>query len=122
MKKSSYYSIIWLLAAIAFSVLSACGEGETINSAQSISSNQGQDGNICGLPDAVPSGDHKRLALIVGVGKYANSEVNELPGASADARRIYELLTGENGYDFPAENVCLLLDERATKANVRAAF
>lgn len=77
---------------------------------------------VCALPEPELSGDHKQLALIVGVGDYANNDIRDLPGASADARRMYELLTGENGYGFPKENVCLLLDDRATKANVTAAF
>ncbi len=64
----------------------------------------------------------RRLALIVGVGKYKNSEVTQLAGAAGDAQRIFNLLTGPGGYGYPKENVCILLDEQATVANFKAAF
>lgn len=56
----------------------------------------------------------RRLALLVGVGKYANPEVTTLDGPMSDVRSMYELLTGPNGYGFPKENVCVLADEKAT--------
>ena len=108
--------------AILFALLSACGDRQAETGVQPATAAQPDLTNICSLPDAVKSGDHKRLALIVGVGKYANEAVNELPGASADAQRIYELLTAENGYGFRKENVCLLLDKKATTKNVKEAF
>lgn len=110
-----------LVPALFVGALPACGK-QASNDDENQSSPPSADGSVCELPAAVDSGDHKRLALIVGVGKYANDSVRALPGATADARRMYELLTGENGYGFPKENVCLLLDEQATKANVREAF
>lgn len=63
----------------------------------------------------------RRLALIVGVGQYKNEEVPDLPGAPSDAKSIYEMLTGAS-YAFPKEDVCLLLDSDATRAEFVAAF
>ena len=69
---------------------------------------------ICPTPKVTDDGVSKQLALIVGVSKYANSQVESLPGARPDAQRIYDLLTDKNGYGFAKENVCLLTDEKAT--------
>lgn len=65
---------------------------------------------------------HTRHALVVGVGRYASASVDRLPGPANDAQRIYGLLTGPNGYEFPAANVCKLVDEGATVAAFRAAL
>lgn len=65
---------------------------------------------------------HTRHAVVVGVGRYASASVNRLPGPANDAQRIYDLLTGPNGYEFPAANVCKLVNEGATVAAFRAAL
>jgi hypothetical protein len=77
---------------------------------------------VCNLPARPADDAPRRLALVVGAGKYANSKVRPLPGATADAERFYALLTGEGGYGFARDDVCLLLDEKATRANIRSAF
>src|SRR5215813_644854 len=74
----------------------------------------------CDGTAAVETEGQRRLALIVGVGKYKTSKLNSLPGATKDAQRFYELLT--SGYGFPAQNVCMLLDEQATVAAFKAKF
>ncbi|MEM7482923.1 MAG: caspase family protein [Acidobacteriota bacterium] len=77
----------------------------------------------CPKGAAVASDGIRRLALVVGVGEYANPSVSDLPGPPNDAQRIYQLLTDEaSGYGFPRSNVCLLLDEQATTAGFRQAF
>ena len=77
---------------------------------------------VCPLGDAKETDGYRRLALIIGIGQYANDAVPDLKGPPNDARRFYELLTGTGGYGFPKENVCLLLDEDATTARVKADF
>jgi hypothetical protein len=77
---------------------------------------------LCPLGEAVESDGVRRLALIVGVGQYKHAPVPDLIGPPNDARRFFELLTGRNGYGFPAENVCMLLDEQATTAEFKRAF
>ena len=64
----------------------------------------------------------RRLALLVGVGKYKNEKITTLAGPVGDVERMYALLTGPGGYGYPKENVCVLLDEQATVANFKAAF
>ncbi|MDJ0891581.1 MAG: caspase family protein [Gammaproteobacteria bacterium] len=76
----------------------------------------------CDPARAVETDGYRRLALVVGVGEYAKRGVPDLKGPPQDARRFYELLTGKNGYGFPEENVCMLLDEEATTARFREAF
>jgi hypothetical protein len=78
--------------------------------------------SLCSFGDAVETDGYRRLALIVGVGQYKNEAVPDLEGPPNDAKRFYNLLTQKNGYGFPAENVCLLLDEEATTAHFRQAF
>jgi len=79
-------------------------------------------GSRCPLGEAVATDGIRRLALIVGVGQYQYDRVPDLIGPPNDARRFYQLLTGSNGYGFPGENVCLLLDGQATTAGFKQAF
>ncbi|MFO0701107.1 MAG: caspase family protein [Nitrospira sp.] len=64
----------------------------------------------------------RRLAMLVGVGKYKNEKIPTLAGPVGDVERMFGLLTGPGGYGYPKENVCVLLDEQATMANFTAAF
>ncbi len=77
----------------------------------------------CAGPGAIVETEgHRRLALVVGVGEYRDDAIHDLVGPPNDARRIHDLLTAPNGYGFPAENVCLLLNQQATTENFRRAF
>ncbi|MFW5443588.1 MAG: caspase domain-containing protein [Methylococcaceae bacterium] len=77
----------------------------------------------CPLGNAVPSADGiVRLALILGVGQYLNPAIPDLPGPPEDAKRFYKLLTGAQGYNFPKENVCMLLNSDATTENFKNKF
>lgn len=64
----------------------------------------------------------RKLALIVGVGTFKNKSVDRLNGPPKDAQRFYELLTGDSGYGFPKQNVCLLVDEEATVGQFKKMF
>jgi hypothetical protein len=97
-------------------VVSGCSNGDT-GPQQGSAQHAG-----CPLGEAVTTDGHHRLALIVGVGKYKNAKVPDLAGPPNDAKRLYNLLTGEGGYGFPRENVCLLLDEDATTERFKEAF
>lgn len=77
----------------------------------------------CSTKTVIESSDGIRyLALVVGVGQYKNPKIPDLAGPPQDAMRFYDLLTESNGYGFPKENVCLLLDEKATTANFKSLF
>jgi hypothetical protein len=78
--------------------------------------------SVCSFEDAVETDGYRRLALVVGVGQYKNDIVPDLDGPPNDAKRFYNLLTEVNGYGFPPENVCLLLNEQATTANFKQSF
>lgn len=79
-------------------------------------------GNHCVSGDAIKTDGHHRLALIIGVGEYKAKNVTDLEGPPNDAQRFYDLLTGKNGYGFPRENVCMLVNEQATLYAFRKAF
>lgn len=64
--------------------------------------------------EAVVTDGHRRLALVVGVGTFKNPSIPKLNGPAKDAKRFYQLLTGKNGYGFPEQNVCMLINEEAT--------
>ena len=57
----------------------------------------------------------KKKALVVGIDKYFNPEWN-LQGCTLDAAVMSGIL--QDHYDFPRDNIRLLLNERSTKANI----
>jgi hypothetical protein len=85
---------------------------------------------ISAAPDLCPMGDprdsngERRLALVVGVGDYKSARISDLKGPPNDAQQMYDLLTGVKGqgYGFPKENVCLLVNAAATTEKVKSAF
>ncbi len=64
-------------------------------------------------------GEGRRLALIVGISDYADDSI-DLEYAHRDAQELYRLLTspGQGPAAFKPDNVMLLIDERATVANI----
>jgi Caspase domain len=60
----------------------------------------------------------QKLALIVGINDY--QAVTKLRGCVSDAKNMQLLLTGK--YEFPKEDVVLLLDKEATHAAIVKAF
>ncbi len=78
--------------------------------------------DVCPLGPPVEIDGKRRLALVVGVGEYRSRKVKDLAGPPRDAERVYRLLTDETGFGYPAENVCLLLDEDATTGQFNEAF
>lgn len=76
----------------------------------------------CAIEQTTETGGIRKLAVVVGVGQYISDKVPDLAGPPEDARRMLEILSGKNGYGFPKENVCLLLDDQATLQNLQDAF
>ncbi len=76
----------------------------------------------CSTAAATETDGIRRLAFLVGVGKYKHPKIPTLTGPIGDVERMVGLLTGPGGYGYPKENVCVLLDEQATVANFEAAF
>lgn len=110
----------FFLAALLFLQPAGCDIDNSENKGLTVS-RAGTFAN-CSFNEAVETDGYRRLALVVGVGRYKNKNVPDLEGPPNDANRFYGLLTEENGYGFPAENVCLLLNEEATTGNFRQAF
>lgn len=110
------------LAAGLLMLFAACEISGAAKSAGPEPAERGAAAGSCAGAGVVETGGQRRLALIVGVGEYKNPRVPDLPGPPNDARRFHEMLTGKNGYGFPEENVCLLLDEAATTEGFKAAF
>ena len=73
---------------------------------------------------AQPPAAASRRALLIGVDRYLSNDMNTLKGAANDARRMRGVLVGR--FEFPADNVRVLLDEEATRVAIldaiRAAF
>ena len=113
--------LLFSLVIFLFQLAGCDGSNSEKNSA-TVSATSSNTTQLCSFGDAVESDGHRRLALIVGVGEYKSEKVPDLEGPPNDARRFYELLTGKNGYGFPQENVCLLLDEKASTAQFKQAF
>ncbi len=57
----------------------------------------------------------KKKAFVVGIDKYVNPDWN-LQGCSLDAAIMSGIL--QDHYDFPRDNIRLVLDKRATKENI----
>jgi hypothetical protein len=87
---------------------------ETPAASASISKAQVSPISICPQGVAKVGSGERKMALIVGVGEFANPRIPDLEGPSNDAQRMYELLTSDKYFAFPKENVCLLLNADAT--------
>jgi hypothetical protein len=111
-----------LLFLTAFLFLQALGCDNLTSEESSVTISVAGTFDACNFGKAIENDGYRRLALVIGVGRYKNKNVPDLEGPPNDAGRFYQLLTGENGYGFPVENVCLLLNEEATTANFKQAF
>ena len=60
----------------------------------------------------------RRLALVVGVGVFQDKAFEHLRYAASDAREMASYLIDPKGGAFDPQDVTLLLDEQATKANI----
>ncbi len=114
-------TLLFLVGLLLLQPAGCDGSNSEKNSA-TVSVTASNTAQMCSFGEAVETDGHRRLALIAGVGQYKNKAVPDLDGPPNDAKRFYNLLTEKNGYDFPAENVCLLLNEEASTANFKQAF
>lgn len=57
-------------------------------------------------------------ALVVGISRYKDERIRELPYTDADAGACSELLTDPRGAGFQKENVRLLLNAEATRNQI----
>ena len=115
--------LLILIIAVSHTACSDNGNRESATTSGAATNPTSQpDGELCPLGDAVEVDGVRRLALIVGVGEYRDDEIPDLPGPPNDAKQVYDLLTDDETFRFPPQNVCLLLNEQADKAAFKEAF
>jgi Caspase domain len=73
---------------------------------------------------SAPLSSHVRqkFALVIGIGNFADDEIPRLKYAAKDARDFARVLTEPGSGNFPAENVTVLTDEKATRAAILNAL
>ena len=81
-------------------------------------------GSIQSEQQQASNGVKEKYALIVGVSKFMNDKQgkNTLVYAATDARVVYEYLLNPNYRNFKKEKVTLLINENATRGNIRQAL
>jgi hypothetical protein len=70
------------------------------------------------IPFSQSIAEQRKFAVIIGINKYADSDIDSLKVASVDAMSIYKILTDQKGGNFPKENVRILIDENATRESI----
>jgi len=80
----------------------------------------GGGGGRTGTP--LPTRVRDKFALVVGVGKFRDPAIPTLRFAAKDARDLAAVLTDPHYGRFEPQNVTLLTDEQATRANILNAL
>ncbi len=105
-----------LLALLAAALGSGCGEGGSKPAAEELAA-----GAPLELPPFDPETVPERLALLVGIDRYApGSGLGELDGSVNDVRAVREMLVGR--FQFPRQDVLLLENEQATHERIVRSF
>jgi uncharacterized caspase-like protein len=73
-------------------------------------------------PESPPGPLRERYALVVGVGRFQNKDIDPLQYPAKDAQDVYDYLVDPSGGNFRPEVVVLLQDQRATRAEVLKAM
>ncbi len=66
--------------------------------------------------------ERRKFAVIIGIDKYKDPDIEDLNVAGVDAKSIYEIITNPKGGGFPVENVKLLLNDQATRKGITEAL
>jgi hypothetical protein len=74
-------------------------------------------------PTAAPLGPvHTKYALVIGIGRFQDPQINQLQFPAKDARDLAAVLTDPRYGRFDPRNVTLLTDEKATRKNILNAL
>ncbi|MGB9595002.1 MAG: caspase family protein [Candidatus Poribacteria bacterium] len=73
-------------------------------------------------PTQLQPSEKRKFAVIIGIDKYKDPDIEDLKVAGVDAKSIYEIITDPKGGGFPVENVKLLLNEQATRESITNAL
>lgn len=63
-----------------------------------------------------------KYAIVMGVGRFQEKKITPLQYAEKDSKDFYNYLINPRGGNFKKENVVLLTNEKATRANIQNAF
>jgi uncharacterized caspase-like protein len=63
-----------------------------------------------------------KYAIVMGVGRFQEKKITPLQYAEKDSKDFYNYLINPRGGNFKRENVFLLTNEKATRANIQNAF
>ncbi len=74
------------------------------------------------VPEPLPSYVREKFALIVGVGDFKDPQIPKLQFAAKDAEDLAEVLQDPRHGHFKPENVILLTNAKATRANILNAL
>ena len=114
-----------LPAALTFLLLSLIGCGADVAEREGLSSVPDNASDV--RPDvateiayAPATREPTKWALVVGINAYPTPKLSDLAGCVNDAERMRALLVGKFG--FPAQNVLVLTNERATREGILAAL
>ena len=72
--------------------------------------------------EPLPSFVRQKFALVVGVSRFVDNSIRPLRFAAKDAYDLREFLVDPRSGRFPPDNVYLLMDEQATRANILKAL
>ena len=70
--------------------------------------------------DAKPRPKSRLFALVIGIGKYALNQFNDLPGAVPDAKKIVNWLVTD--LQVPQNQISLITDEAASRVGILSAL
>lgn len=77
---------------------------------------------LASVSEPLPSFVRQKFALVVGVSRFVDSSIHQLRFAAKDARDLRDALVHPGFGRFPPDNVYLLTDEQATRANILKAL
>lgn len=78
--------------------------------------------NFLAADSSAPGPVRRKYALVVGIGKFRETAINRLKYPAKDAKDFYGYLVSRSGGNFKQDNVTLLTDAGATRANIAAAL
>ena len=74
--------------------------------------------NVTGVCKRSP----KSWGVVVGINDYLSPLITDLDGAAVDAWAFYHYLTSPFGAQIPSSQIILLINEKATRANIEGAI
>jgi hypothetical protein len=64
----------------------------------------------------------KTVGLFIGISKYDSYKRHNIRFAAKDARKVYDLMVGDEPGQVPGKNAVLLVDQQATAENIKKAI